>query len=376
MSNAKKLASTIALITLCNTVVAEPEEQGGVTLTPMLGYYTYSDGFDVDDHSVFGGALGYQFANGFELGVNYITGSSEFADSAMDVDAEQTYLTGIVHFKHTQPSHPFLLVGAGQQTYSAGSADFKDSIGIAGAGYQVSLSPSFSLRPALQAIYNFDERATTTAAMLGFSWKLGATKPAPKPVEPPKPVLMDSDGDGVVDSKDQCPNTMAGDPVDGNGCKVNMDLDNDGVPNDKDKCPDTSDSAKVDADGCYIVITESKEIQLYVAFDGGSATVAASSYEEVRKVADFMKEYPLTRVILAGHTDSSGSESFNQKLSLKRAQAVAELLGSYFGVTMDRIETVGYGESQPLYPNDTPENRAKNRRVTATVSALVKSIQK
>ncbi len=352
------------------------ELRNGVTVTPTLGYYMYDSALQFDDHEVYGGALGYQFANGFELGINYFTGSTTFTNTDYELDMEQGYLTGAFHFKYQEPSHPYILIGGGRQSYKSGPADYQDSVAIAGAGYQLALSRSVSLRPDVRALYNLDEQTGGVGFMLGISWRLGGSSTPDKPKPPVKPIIIDTDNDGIIDSQDQCPNTLAGQEVDSQGCKVNKDVDNDGVPNDRDKCPDTSESAKVDQDGCYIVITEALEVQLYVTFEGGSSTVAATSYDEIREVADFMKEYPLTRVVLAGHTDSTGSAQFNQTLSLRRAQAVANLLNQYFGIDYRRIETVGYGETNPLYPNDTPANRAANRRVTATVTALVETIQK
>ncbi|WP_080376624.1 OmpA family protein [Stenotrophomonas sp. Marseille-Q4652] len=92
--------------------------------------------------------------------------------------------------------------------------------------------------------------------------------------------------------------------------------------------------------------------------------------------AQFMREYPLTKVVLEGHTDDRGSEAYNQQLSEKRAAAVAGVLVERFGIDRSRVSSVGYGESSPIVSNDTAENRARNRRVTAKVSANVETIKR
>ena len=78
-----------------------------------------------------------------------------------------------------------------------------------------------------------------------------------------------------------------------------------------------------------------------------------------------MAENPDYRVVLSGHTDSIGKEAYNQKLSVKRAEAVAKTLEG-FGVSAEKISTVGYGETRPIADNKTKEGRAQNRRVEAT----------
>lgn len=349
------------------------EPANGLTLTPTAGYYMYDHDFTTEHHEVGGIALGYQTSGAIEYQLHYFAGTTTFSNSPEELDLQQALLTGTYHFNRENRSHPYLLFGGGRQVLETQSGDYIDSVAVAGAGYQIAMGTSLSLRPDVRAIYNTDIETTTAAFMLGIQWLIGGSSPA-KPQTPAPPA--DSDDDGIPDSQDRCPDTEAGDPVDAYGCKRVLDGDNDGIPDSQDKCPDTSESAKVDEQGCYILITEAKEIQLYVAFENNSFTVTADSYREIDQVAQFMQEYPLTRVVLAGHTDSTGSASYNQTLSLKRAQAVARLLTTHFGINAKRIETVGYGESQPLYPNDTPENRAANRRVTATVTAMVETIQK
>ena len=77
-----------------------------------------------------------------------------------------------------------------------------------------------------------------------------------------------------------------------------------------------------------------------------------------------MGENPSYRVVLSGHTDSVGTEAYNQKLSEKRANAVAKALEE-LGVSADKITSIGYGELKPIASNKTKEGRAENRRVEA-----------
>lgn len=101
-------------------------------------------------------------------------------------------------------------------------------------------------------------------------------------------------------------------------------------------------------------------------FDYNKSTIRPESRESLSKIAGVLKEYPKVRVQVEGHTDSIASEQYNQALSERRANAVRDTLIE-FGVAPERIEAVGYGESRPVAPNDTPEGRADNRRTEFTI---------
>ena len=149
-----------------------------------------------------------------------------------------------------------------------------------------------------------------------------------------------------------------------------VDTDVDGVVDYVDQCAFTERGAKVDERGCYILIQEQQKISLQVNFAFDSDVIESYYSPDIQAVADFMREYPLTRVEIEGHTDSDGANAYNQNLSQRRAQAVALLLVNEFGVPVNRVIAVGYGETRPLFTNNTEENKAKNRRVVAVIRAI------
>ena len=151
-----------------------------------------------------------------------------------------------------------------------------------------------------------------------------AEKPAPKPVPVVKP--MDSDGDGVSDDKDQCPNTPIG--------------------------------ANVDARGCWTYAA-------VVLFDYDSAEIKSEAYPMLNKASNILKKNSEVNFQVDGHTDSKGPAEYNMKLSKKRANAVKEYLISK-GVDAKRLTIKGFGVTKPAASNDTKEGRAKNRRVELT----------
>ncbi|WP_074240360.1 OmpA family protein [Chitinophaga niabensis] len=160
----------------------------------------------------------------------------------------------------------------------------------------------------------------------------------------------DSDGDGVSDLFDKCPNTPAGDKVDGSGCPLPK--------------PDT---VKPEV---KVIITEDdrrlvREAIANLEFATGKADIKPSSFASLDRVADLIKRKNLS-LKLAGHTDNVGKDASNMILSKNRAESVkAYLVGK--GVNPSRIEATGYGETQPIATNKTAAGRQQNRRVEFTI---------
>jgi len=147
-------------------------------------------------------------------------------------------------------------------------------------------------------------------------------KPAPKPVAKP----MDSDGDGVTDDKDQCPNTPKG--------------------------------ATVDARGCWTYAA-------VVMYDFDSAEIKSEAYPMLDEAVLILGKNPEIKVEIDGQTDNVGPAAYNMSLSERRAKAVMQ----YFvdkRVEAQRLTTKGFGSTNPAASNDTKEGRAKNRRVELT----------
>ena len=196
----------------------------------------------------------------------------------------------------------------------------------------------------------------------------------------------DTDGDGVPDKKDKCPNTPAGAKVDATGCPT--DADGDGVWDGLDKCPDTPKGAKVDADGCPIVVTE-KETELLdtgmirlqnVNFETGKSDLLPESFPILDDVGPILRKWPQLQIEVGGHTDSRGTTARNQTLSEARANAVRNyLLKKFPDIVASQLSAKGYGESRPIAPNKGVANMAKNRRVEFVVlnkDVLKKEVEK
>jgi len=155
------------------------------------------------------------------------------------------------------------------------------------------------------------------------------------PEAAPVPVKKDSDGDGVADEDDKCPNTPAGVVVNAFGCA------------EKEKA----------------------SVKLNIEFLTAKATFDPVFNSEILNLATFMRRFPSTKVEIGGYTDNQGTVERNTLLSQKRADSVKIALMKA-GVEPERITAKGYGPSKPVADNKTAEGRKQNRRVMAEISVL------
>ena len=183
----------------------------------------------------------------------------------------------------------------------------------------------------------------------------------------------DTDGDTIPDHLDRCP-TIPED-LDGlqdmDGCPE-KDADNDGIEDHLDECPLAAETVNgfQDHDGCPETRDQAVRIgktRMMVSeaihFKRGSAKILKRSFSVLDALAQAIRDNPwIAKVRIEGHTDNSGGAKANMKLSRERAEAVATYLVD-LGIGRERVETAGYGQDQPLAPNDSPINQQQNRRV-------------
>jgi outer membrane protein OmpA-like peptidoglycan-associated protein len=177
--------------------------------------------------------------------------------------------------------------------------------------------------------------------------------------------IPDTDGDGINDEEDKCP-TVAG-VARYQGCPV-PDTDKDGVNDEEDKCP--KEAGPASNFGCpvidVVVVEKVNKAAQNIFFATGSSKLLAKSYKSLKDVAQILKDNPSYNISIDGHTDNTGSDELNQKLSESRANSVKQYLIKN-GISDSRITTTGYGETKPIADNNTAAGRAKNRRVEMTL---------
>ena len=338
-------------------------------ITPVIGYNIAEGNLDLDNQFLVGAELQYNALDYLlrpELSLLY-SHDIDYDNSTLSTDIYRIALNGVYEYETQSAIKPLAKIGVGYETLNEHFAQNKDSVFLnAGVGAKIPIVESIALK--LEAVYmlkNNDNRWDNNLALLaGISYAFGPkAQEAPAPVAyEPVPALAPVDGnddkDGVLNSKDRCPNTPLGTKVDSNGCKIDGDDDKDGVLNSKDRCPNTPFGNVVDEEGC------TKIVNLHINFETASYTVDESSKPNVEAFANFLKARSNFDAKIIGHTDSVGTIANNQKLSENRANAVKEMIVGY-GVDASRITTEGMGESAPTATNDTAEGRAQNRRIEA-----------
>jgi OOP family OmpA-OmpF porin len=362
----------IAALTTSLATPALAEREQTIYLNPFAGFQLFDDKRDLSETGTLGIGAEFRFHPNWAVeGVyskadadrKYVDGSSDFEEYRLD---------GLYYFAGPDEAwNPYLSAGAGRADFgddvlgtpTAGSNHDETRVNV-GAGFRYNVSDSVSIRADLREFHGIDESTFDTQATLGLSFAFSRTVSDSTPA-PRTTADSDNDGDGVANSADQCPSTPAGASVNSRGCE--KDSDNDGVVNSADQCPGTTAGAKVDAMGCEGVTETVETIELNVQFPTNSSVIGDAFDNEIRRVANFMLEYPETNVEIAGHSDSIGEAEYNRFLSQRRAEAVATRLTDALGVSADRVNAVGYGESEPVASNETAAGRAENRRVEARI---------
>jgi OOP family OmpA-OmpF porin len=343
MISTKTLQRTVlslsASLLLLNTVQAQ-EIDNRANVYGGLGYYSFDKAWDLDDDN--GWIVGAELPVAEKWGVTVEHMDLETQHETLPVDADMFYtrLGGNYHLSPMNKWQPYVGVGIGRHRLDLvpGANDTNTAVDL-GIGVKRFFSNNMFLRSDVKLIKVTNVSNLDLAVNVGIGYAFGGKKAAPVVAAPAQPAEADTDGDGVFDSRDKCANTPR--------------------------------ELAVDADGCPILESSMKSQQLMVNFDFDKADVKPEYNDEIAAFAQFMTTYANTSVVIEGHTDSDGTEAYNQGLSERRATAVMNSLVEA-GIAASRLSAKGLGEQRPLVDNDTAANKAQNRRIMAEVSVEVK----
>jgi len=345
------LGAVIGSLVAATSLNVMAQGQGAVELEAFGKHYFTDSSRDIENGNLYGASVGYYLTEDVSLALSYgeyhdMTSNDAFgADGHKDIKGNLAALDAIYHLGEPGAGlRPYVSAGFAHQNISnipARTGRDHSTFANIGTGLKYYFTENFFAKASLDGMYNLDAQEAEWMAGVGVGLNFGGSKAAaPAPAaEPVVEVCSDSDNDGVCDNVD--------------------------------KCPDTPANTTVDADGCPAV-AEVVRVELDVKFDFDKSKVKEESYGDIKNLADFMNQYPQTSTTVEGHTDSVGTDAYNQKLSERRANAVREVLVNEYGVAGERVGSVGYGESRPVADNATEAGRAVNRRVEAEVEAQAK----
>ena len=386
---------TLILLGIC-CLVGTAANAGEWYVTPSI-VYTNDDPERLADDGINGGqiAVGWKMSDRWyfegmtgysSMGAYSITTNPPSPD---DISIWEGSVNALFSLGPETRLNPYLIGGIGFMSTTSNFARAENSTLInlgAGVLWQFGNSP-VSLRLEYRGRFEVFNTLTYTDQMasLGVQWAFGREKAA-LPVPPPE-VDGDDDGDRVLNSRDECPDTPAGQIVGANGCP--RDTDEDGVIDSLDQCPYTVKGVRVDENGCEFdsdgdnvvdrrdacpnttpgvpVDTNGCEIRAVidlpsVNFHNNSDRLVDGVEAELNAAAATLRLNKNLNVEVAGYTDSSGSATHNLGLSDRRANTVRDYLIK-LGVDPEMLDARGYGEADPIADNATAAGRDRNRRV-------------
>ncbi len=327
---------------LCASMMFAANSDYKYELTPMIGGAYTEGNLDLDRNYANGGlSLGFNLDDSMfdqiELGLLRSLEDVDYDNSTKDTGITRVFTNLIKEYPLSDSTSLYGLVGVGLEFFDKELFDNEDGLfGNYGLGIKYKISESVALKADVRHLIETDHGDNNLLYTLGLAIPFGK-KAAPMVEKEPLPVIVpidvpkpkDSDMDGVIDAHDECPTTPKGDIVDEKGCSLKVNLN--------------------------------------INFKTDSAVINNSYDSKIKKFADFMKAFPSVKGTIEAHTDSDGSDAYNQKLSEKRAASTVKALEAY-GVDAKRLNSVGYGEMKPKASNDTAEGKAMNRRVEGSIS--------
>jgi len=335
VKNVMRVFIVIALLIFSTTAFAQIKP-GAFNIGPLFGVATFEGNQDLDNAPVLGVRGGYDFTKnwGVEATFNWVPTRYEYTSGYFNrrlqqwvgvgdseyVNVYNYRIEGIYNFDLFPDKRfvPFIAVGIGGQTidYRGDSDAQPDRTRFApdyGIGLKYFLTENIALRGDVRHVLAIGSIYNDLEATVGLAFYFGGKKEAPAPAPPVA-----------------------------------------AVPELEKKMMDEG------------------RARLNVEFDFDKSDIRPQYHDEIKQVADFMVKYPNTKIAIEGHTDSIGTDEYNQKLSQRRVDSVKDYIIDKFGIDGKRLRSEGFGETRPIADNKTAEGRQRNRRVESVLIKLDK----
>lgn len=372
----KLLLTSIAAAAISSAAVAE--EMSSFEAFVGAGYYYHDDDRSFDDALSL--ELGAEKPLNEMMSVDLWLSKYEVEGKYSSAELDALRINpGLLFHLNQGDLRPFISAGISHLIYeTSAGVDHNEATLNLGVGVKKYYDNNLILRGEFLASNSFDHEALDLGVRFSAGYAFGRKASAAPAEEPVKEEVAAAPVEAAPVEPAPVPVVQAPvEPAPAPAPVVVKDSDNDGVADDMDKCSGTDAAFKVDETGCPITLSETVSIKMDVKFPSGSSVLSKDNYPEVEKVADFMNQFKDTVVTVEGYSDDRGNDAYNKKLSQRRADAVRKVLISEFGLSTDRVKSIGYGEENPIADNSTAEGRAANRRVVAVVeSSVEKAVMK
>ncbi len=359
----KKLSTSLALIISLGASLSSHAEPGEFYLVPGVQWMDFDEEVGLGNDWGFSAGLGFQFTERLAAELSTFDLDPDMPGGT-EVDLDH-YRVDLLYDVGQQLGswQPFVVGGLGNTKFGG---DNDSTMGL-GAGMKLRLSDRVEWRTALRhfSYLGRDHEDGDWGIDSGIIIYLGsrdsgsaretASETNRSPARPGRPAQPSTPAQSEPRNEPSAP-----------------DADGDGVPDSGDACADTPRNYAVDERGCPIPVEEVARVELLVNFEFDRDEVRSQYFDEIEEVADFMDQYPDVVIELEGHTDSVGTDAYNQDLSERRANAVRQVMIDRFSVSPGRITARGFGEGQPIASNATDAGRAQNRRV---ITVIIKTLQ-
>jgi OOP family OmpA-OmpF porin len=404
-----RILTACIIITATAAFGANRAEQ--FSISPVIGGYTFDGKQHLDTNLIYGARAGYNFTDNFGIEALFDYVNTEPTNAKSRVEMFRYGGELLYHFIPDNTFVPYLAVGLSGVNFDAAGADKKPRTAIDyGLGAKYFLCDSFALRGDVRHIIysNNSQTKNNLEYTLGAYIPFGGAKPAAKPVEPApapapapvaepaapasaptaaltaSPVMVTKGQSAILNWKSQ--NASA--------CEIQPGIGPVPPQGVRTVTPDSSTSYSLSCSGAGGTATSAagvtvvlppapvpaaltpraaaaaerfcnKPAILKIQFDTNKSNIKPKYEADLKNVGEFLQDFPKARGEISGHTDSTASNDYNQKLSERRAASVEKYISTTFGIDSGRISAKGYGETRPIADNKTKAGRARNRRIEA-----------
>ena len=388
------------LVMTLTTMASAGNKKGDFSVSPVIGGLSFKSDADLKYSTLYGGRLGYNFTNALGIEALFDYARPEFQNESETLYYYRYGGELLYHFMPEKKFVPYIAAGAAGMNFNHDAADTKGGhtkeIFDYGLGAKYFVTEDVAFRVDVRHLFNSANQELNYTVGLyipfgGAPAKLADPPPAPvnvakelAPLPPAAPLAGLSASPASVMKGET--STLSWVSQNAKSCDIQPGIGPVAVkgtmpvtPGDTTKytinCTGDGGTAKSFASVEVLkpapVVSKAgarfcnKPAIIRINFDVDKYNIKPQYHKELKTVGDFLKEFPKSHGEIAGHTDSTATNAYNQKLSERRANSVKEYIIKNFGIASERISSKGYGEDRPIATNETREGKAKNRRIEA-----------